>query len=262
MKDFKTYLSGQQLSKRSRESYLHIALGFQEWLSDQPINTHTVSSYIYYLQQQDYQPATIKSHLIALRHYFKALQLQPNPLAHFYYKIPKIRHRWTVLSEKQLQKLYETELTEKYKVLLSLLIFQGLSTREINSLEVTHIQLPTAQITIPETKKINSRTLILNPLQVPLLEQYISSLTESYLYDQHTLRSKFYTLTRKLKRQHPFFESLYQIRSSVISLWLQNEDVRIVQYKAGHRYVSSTERYQKADLEALQTILSKKHPLS
>jgi integrase/recombinase XerD len=36
---------------------------------------------------------------------------------------------------------------------------------------------------------------------------------------------------------------------------------RKVQYKAGHRYVSTTERYQAGNLEDLQEALNIHHPL-
>ena len=52
-----------------------------------------------------------------------------------------------------------------------------------------------------------------------------------------------------------------QIRSSVITHWLKNHNLRQVQYMAGHKYVSSTERYQMNNLDKLQGQLEKYHPL-
>jgi len=54
---------------------------------------------------------------------------------------------------------------------------------------------------------------------------------------------------------------LQQIRQSVIAHWLKSHDVRKEQYMAGHKWVSSTERYQQTDLQDLQTKLDKYHPL-
>ncbi|MDD4673691.1 MAG: hypothetical protein PHI03_12220 [Bacteroidales bacterium] len=52
-----------------------------------------------------------------------------------------------------------------------------------------------------------------------------------------------------------------QIRVSVITSWLQHYNLREVQYMAGHKYVSSTERYRTDNLKDLQKELEKYHPL-
>jgi hypothetical protein len=44
--------------------------------------------------------------------------------------------------------------------------------------------------------------------------------------------------------------------------WLKTYNLRQVQYIAGHKYVSSTERYQANNLENLQNKLEKFHPLN
>ncbi len=48
---------------------------------------------------------------------------------------------------------------------------------------------------------------------------------------------------------------------SVIAQWLRAKDLRVVQYLSGHKYVSSTERYQASHLSALQAELAHFHPL-
>ncbi|MEL6628589.1 MAG: integrase [Bacteroidota bacterium] len=52
-----------------------------------------------------------------------------------------------------------------------------------------------------------------------------------------------------------------QLRASVLAHWLRDRDVRQVQYLAGHRYVSSTERYDLYGYESLKTQLDQYHPL-
>lgn len=52
-----------------------------------------------------------------------------------------------------------------------------------------------------------------------------------------------------------------QIRSSVITHWLGQNNLRQVQYMAGHKYVSSTERYQVSSLDDLQNELKEHHPM-
>ena len=56
-----------------------------------------------------------------------------------------------------------------------------------------------------------------------------------------------------LQELHPEMKNLTQLRSSVLE-WLKEKDVRIVQYMAGHKRVSSTERYQAINLEDLRAV--------
>ena len=42
-----------------------------------------------------------------------------------------------------------------------------------------------------------------------------------------------------------------QLRQSVITEWLKEKGLRQVQYMAGHRYVSNTERYLTTNLQDL-----------
>lgn len=54
---------------------------------------------------------------------------------------------------------------------------------------------------------------------------------------------------------------LKHIRCSVISNWEKDEGIIEAMTKAGHRYISSTARYQTNKNEALQDLLKTMHPL-
>ena len=51
------------------------------------------------------------------------------------------------------------------------------------------------------------------------------------------------------------------IRKSVIVNWLKQHNLRQVQYLAGHKYISSTERYVVKDLQQLKTSVIQCHPI-
>ena len=67
-------------------------------------------------------------------------------------------------------------------------------------------------------------------------------------------------LMRELGK-HTAVQSAWQLRMSVVMHWLKQYDLRIVQHMIGHRYVSTTQRYQDQDLEDLQQQLGKYHPM-
>jgi integrase/recombinase XerD len=76
------------------------------------------------------------------------------------------------------------------------------------------------------------------------------------------LVSSLLEMFKEIRRTMPGIQNAHQIRASVIANWLKSNNLRQVQYMAGHKYVSSTERYQLGNLEKLQEQLEKYHPLS
>ena len=69
------------------------------------------------------------------------------------------------------------------------------------------------------------------------------------------------TIVKKLKKYNRKVENIQQIRASVITNWLSLYNLRKTQYLAGHRYISSTERYLQDDLENLHEIVNNYHPI-
>jgi integrase/recombinase XerD len=76
------------------------------------------------------------------------------------------------------------------------------------------------------------------------------------------LKNSLHHLFRAVKKVEPQISNANQIRQSVITYWLKNHNLRQVQYMAGHKYVSSTERYQQNNIEDLQKEVNKFHPLN
>ena len=75
------------------------------------------------------------------------------------------------------------------------------------------------------------------------------------------LKNSLYHLFCFIKKVNPEVKSAGQLRQSVIAYWLKSHNLRQVQYMAGHRWVSSTERYRLDNLEGLQAELDRYHPL-
>ena len=62
------------------------------------------------------------------------------------------------------------------------------------------------------------------------------------------------------KQNHEIIDSR-QIRTSVIMNWLKSNNIRQVQYMAGHKSIRSTEQYKNQDLTDLTKQLELYHPL-
>lgn len=154
-------------------------------------------------------------------------------------------------------------------------MFQGLGAGEAARLDVKDVDLEGGLLPVPGSRIREGRTLELSGVQVLGLHRYLLESRGAILRDTGKetqrlfvsagsgakLNNALSVLMRELRGRHPWFRNVRQIRSSRIALWLKEHDIREVQYLAGHRYVSSTERYQAADLDALHRSLSRHHPL-
>jgi len=67
-------------------------------------------------------------------------------------------------------------------------------------------------------------------------------------------------LMKRLKNRHSYFKNARQLRGSRIALWMDDYNLREVQYMSGHKNISSTERYQMDKVADLQRDLDKYHP--
>jgi integrase/recombinase XerD len=72
----------------------------------------------------------------------------------------------------------------------------------------------------------------------------------------HTLKP----LTKQVKSIDKNLLNFKQIRASVITHWLKIEGLRKTQYNAGHRYISSTEKYLPNQIDGLIDDIAKFNP--
>lgn len=190
----------------------------------------------------------------------------------------------------QLQDLFSTEelealldrrersslLVSRNKVLISLLVYQGLIPWEMAALRVTDIHLEAGTLYIRATGKTNARELSLRPSQILLFYDYIRQdrpqllkgrEADRLLIGQRGEPMPAEDITKHVKRS---FAERYPgrtvnaqtIRQSVIAgLLRQGHDLSLVQGFAGHKYPSTTERYRQSEIETLKAAVEKYHPL-
>ena len=161
------------------------------------------------------------------------------------------------------------------KVLMSLLIYQALKPSEIENLQTTDINLDEASVYIKGGSKNNSRTLPLKANQILLFKTYLEEIrikllkgkpTDYFMIGHRKEPMTAEDITKHIKRNYQLYRprkvNAMTIRQSVITnLLKQNNDLRIVQSFAGHKYPSATEKYKQSHVEALQTALQIYHPI-
>ncbi len=262
-----------------------------EWISnhhyqEEDIRYADLMSYIKHSQKKGKSKLSIQHELLAIRHYFNYLvktgKIKSNPAQGVYVRGIARRLPHDLAEYDELVKLYETYPVkdirdQRNKVILGLLTFQALTIEELETLEADHINLREGKIRIIGTDRTNERILKLEASQVFELQEYFSKTRSRILYGPkvneperitqliigmeggRALSGEVAWMMRRLK--HPKVRQASQIRASVIAEWTRRYDVRIVQYMSGHKYVSSTERYQATHLEDLKEQLAKYHPL-
>jgi integrase/recombinase XerD len=212
----------------------------------------------------------------------KAKKIKSNPAQGVYIRGIARRLPHDLARYDELTALYENYSVndirdQRNKVILGLLIFQAVTIEELEMLEPDHINLREGKIKIPGTDRTNERVLKLEAAQVFELQEYLNKTRNRILYGPKvnepekikqliigmeggtTLSGEVGWMMKRLK--HEKIKHASQIRASTIAEWTKKNDVRIVQYMSGHKYVSTTERYQSIHLEDLQEQLRVHHPL-
>ena len=162
-------------------------------------------------------------------------------------------------------------LHQRNTVILGLMIYQGLDSGEISSLETGHVKLSEGKIYIPSGRKSSSRTLKLQANQILPFKTYLEE-TRPVLLEKRELQSTYLFPSKKssdlvckiveaVKKIHPEIKDSRQLRASVIMNWLKTNNIRQVQYMAGHKSIRSTESYRGQDLTDLTKQLELFHPL-
>jgi integrase/recombinase XerD len=281
---FESYLKGEKLKESTIVQHVLYVGYFQLWLDKesltlQQITQKEVLDFVDEQKQNGRSTNQLNRILLSLRYWFAYLNkkdiLHGNPASGLQIK-GSVRSIPTGLLERgELDHLYESytvkdDRTYRNKTMLGLLIYQALTLEELETLRPEHLKLREGKITIPETTNNAGRTLDLKPFQILDLQEYILIIRPRIQKSERLftgrnnledLKNTLLHLCHALRRINPKVRHATQIRQSVITEWLKEKGLRQVQYMAGHRYVSSTERYLTTNLEDLRDALNKHHPL-
>ncbi|MGZ8890135.1 MAG: tyrosine-type recombinase/integrase [Nitrososphaeraceae archaeon] len=278
---------------------------FLEWITEQGIETEQVSyndvlAYINFKKKKGNKQRTLQLITNGLNHFYNFLQsehqVNENPVSNVQIKGIKRKVLHEILTPEELETLYKSFPTEikrvenkkippqgnnelarkRNKIILGLIIYQGLRTEELAKLELQDLQLREGKITIHKAKRTEGRTLKLEAHQIYDLMDYVHVIRKQILEATKKQSNKvfisvgtslnFSNVMQKLMVSVRVINSKIkdhqQIRTSVICNWLKVHNLRKTQYMAGHRYVSSTEAYQINNLEDLQEDVKKYHPIN
>ncbi len=159
--------------------------------------------------------------------------------------------------------------------MLSLVIYQGLSSIELERISLDDIDLRQGKISVKSGAKTNARTIDLEAHQLLDLQNYMLKIRPELLLHTNKISDRLFVskgnknklsnaisnILKHLRKLEPKLKNFQHIRSSVITIWVKKHGLRKAQYMAGHRFVSSTEIYKTDFLEDLKNQLDIYHPL-
>lgn len=309
--DFKQYLKQQELSKTTVVAYHYNTLKFISFLDQtnteiENCTEKEIMLYLNHLQKKGLDTVTKKMQLYSLKHFFNFLiatgRRPDNPVKKIKLQGTQKQKLYPILSPQELQNLYENyqipkqddkrshhnwftsyKLSkERNKVIIGLLVHQGITTAEISRILVEDLDLRNGKINIKGGRIGKDRTLELKSNQIMDIMEYLyNTRAELLKYQLEETKQLFLSapasgktkvkevgilnifkrLTEELKQQNPKFINFLQVRASVITFWLKNYNLRQVQYFAGHKHILSTEMYLINDIDDLQKEIESYHPI-
>lgn len=286
---FTNYLQSKGHSSKSIASRVSIMADYFTWLERENMEVEEVGYndlllYMKYKRSRGVNQRSIQNYIGAIKHVYDCLletgKVDANPVLNIVVKGVKRKMLYPILETHKLQGLYDQYDTKsaedkQRKVMLGVLLYQGVRAEELGKLTVKDINLREGTVQIPGGRKSNNRQMKLEVVQVMDMYDYVLKVrdvllkntapTEALFIGQSKsgprLRGSTAGLLRKLKQLNAKVISLRQIRASVITKWLKIHNLREVQYLAGHRYISSTESYLQNDVEGLKEEIQQYHPL-
>jgi site-specific recombinase XerD len=287
---FSEYLIIKGYSKNTTQALVTTVGRFKKWadkegLEESEISYNDVLAYMKALQRDGVKQRTVQLYINALKHYFRFLQseaeiIAESPAEHVAVKGIKRRHLYDLFTEEELSEIYSQyqvkgAVGRRNKIILGLMLYQGLRTEELAALTPGDLKLREGKIYVSSNRRANTRNMELRSFQIIDLQDYLYKIRPLILEMMDKQSQKLFVsmgssdrfsnmmqkLMKTLKKQNPRIKAARQIRASVITNWLKRYNLRKVQYMAGHRYVSSTEMYQIGNLEDLQSDIAKFHPV-
>jgi integrase/recombinase XerD len=283
---FTHYLDQKRFTGATVNSYTLYLKTFTDWLDTEQLAAgeftyNELLDFIRCLFDQGKSKRSIHHLLGIVRHYCNYLTIESqrddNPAAGLFIKGIVRQLPASLLPWEEMEELYRTYslqlgVNRASKIILGLLVYQGLAAEEITRLEAVHIHLKEGKIFIRAMKRTGARWLPLAAPQVTLLAEYMQEnkgktgplLTcgKKQGISPTNINNRMQYMLGQLRQLNPKVINAAQFRSSVITHWLRSHHLRQVQYMAGHKYVSSTQRYQLTTLDDLKSELQQHHPMS
>lgn len=291
-----------RFSKTCQSSYLNGIIRYLAFMNNNAVDGtyQDVLDFIAYLRTSKkggvpLHPKTLMNYLFSVKIYYQWLlvteQRDDHPCKTLYLtdQISKAIPVETLYNEQELHNILanhkpvKSYIQYRDKVMLSLLIFQALTTSELVNINLEDLDLENGTVHIRHSHQKQDRILALQSNQILLIYNYLNierpillgrNKDEDYdlnkphqnvIINNEGRAMNPHGISRHLNQHKSKNERIipFKIRQSAIkNLLRKGNDLRVVQVFAGHKRSSSTEAYKQTGLEELKNIIQKLHPLA
>ena len=267
--NFEDYLKSKEFSHSGINSRMVVIGMFWQWLEKEnpsggragleaeEVSYNDLMLYMKYKSKKGASQRTIQHYMGVVKHFYAHLlqeeKVSINPASDIEIKGVKRKILYHILETHELHQLYnqypeKTLRDRRNKVILGLLVYQGLQTEELAQLEVSHIQMREGKIDVPGGVRRNGRIMQLEAHQVMDMYDYILQVRPEIMHmnPKRKTQSKIATdklfiseggncysfsnlmtqLMKNVKKLNPSVKNAKQIRASVITKWLKIHNLR------------------------------------
>lgn len=300
VEQYHTYLLQMGYEKRTSKSRYYRLREFMSWLEQkgihdiQHISSKNIQSYRQYLENRTnknqggkLQQKTIHGHLQVIKSLFVMQQQQGNIQASPYdvldFIYPKRRNRRTVLTQAEIQLLYEHSINHQQRAILSLAYGCGLRAKELERLNREDILLQ-EKVVVVQQGKGNKKRII--PISGNIAKDLANYYNESYpilaagrkyntknkafMLNSLGGRMCHYTYNKELKKIIDQTENqvikdkqitLHHLRHSIATHLLERGmQVHEVRQFLGHRHLETTQLYTHITLQQIKNMKTSTKP--
>ena len=273
---FKTYLQSLHYKPRTINRYLSWLQNFESFFGSIE-NQHkalTSNEIINYILERSagMQRSTVVLLVGRLKRYYQYLQVE-YPLEDFKIKGFNNNPKLIVLTSEHLHQIMlaygqNKRLSLEHKVILSLLLYQGIATQELRLLHQKHLDLDQGKIHLP-SHHLSERTLDLKANQILYIIKHLKDRKQGLLFDYKNdshLKNRHEHLKQQIKLELKKqglsipFKNLQQLRNSNIANWINQYGILHAQYLAGHTSLASTQYHENPNAEQLRAAFTQIHP--
>ena len=284
MIEFEEHLRKGGLGYRSSVQFGKVADRYVKWMKENKLTPAKVkrSRFMDFMQlykDEGICDRTIESKERAIKRYHEFLGTKHNPAKSWLKRKKKHELPPPIIDKEELEGIYQAQKPKspaeyRDRCMLGLILFQGLLRGELEELRMSDIDFEEGKVFVQGQRRTNTRRLKLESTQLMHLYDYVNKYRKELLVYRTYETDRFFLskgtsekmgnslelLMKRVKKAYPYIEGFRQIRGSVISHWDKEEGVIMAMVKAGHRYVSSTERYQTKKYDELREDLKTMHP--
>ncbi len=183
---FTTYLKSRAFTSTSIKSRLKILKTYWRWLTEENLEAEQVTynellGFMKWCSNNGTSQRTIQSYIGTIKHLYEHFireeKTNKNPATDITVKGVKRKTLYHILEPHELHALYNSYPANslahrRNKVILGMLVYQGLKTPELGKLEVNDINLREGKINVPGGTRSNSREMTLEAHQIMDLYDY------------------------------------------------------------------------------------------